>query len=202
MKKLLGVILMSLFTLTTFAKNTILIVGDSLSASYGIDSNQGWVSLLRERLQTQGYDYSVVNASISGDTSSQGLARLPTALSDNKPTITIIELGANDGLRGLSIATIQSNLHQMITLAKKANSDVILLGIRLPPNYGLEYTEQFKKMYLHLGQENKIHVVPLLLQGIDENLQLMQSDRTHPTASAQIKMLDNVWPALAPLLKK
>lgn len=202
MKKLFWMLLMCFFTLPVFAKNTILVIGDSLSAGYGIDPNQGWVALLRSRLQEQGLDYDVINSSISGETSSQGLARLPDALKQVKPHITIIELGANDGLRGLPIATIQDNLQQMISLAQNANSQVLLIGLRLPPNYGTAYTEQFQKIYSELAQKNHIPVVSLFLQNVDENSQLLQADRIHPTAKAQIILLDNIWPALEIILKK
>jgi len=202
MKKFLSMLLLCLLTLPVFAKNSILVIGDSLSAGHGIDPNHGWVALLKIRLQENGYDYDVINSSISGDTTSQGLARLPVALEQIKPQITIIELGGNDGLRGLSIFTIKNNLHRMIALIKKANSRVLLLGVRLPPNYGLAYTNQFQQMFTDLARQNNISVVALFLKNIDQDGRLMQSDNIHPTEKAQVIMLDNIWPTLTALLQK
>lgn len=202
MKKFLSVLILCLFTLPVFAKNSILIVGDSLSAGHGIDVNQGWVALLTKRLHEKGYDYDVINSSISGDTTSQGLARLPTLLQQDKPVITIIELGGNDGLRGLSISTVENNFRQMIALVKKTNGHVLLLGVRLPPNYGMDYTNQFHNMFLNLAHQNHVDLVPFFLKNIDENTSLMQTDKTHPNEKAQVIMLDNVWPTLEKLLKK
>jgi acyl-CoA thioesterase-1 len=202
MKKLVIACLLCLFTLPVFAKNSILIIGDSLSAAHGIDSNLGWVALLKNRLKENNYNYDVINASISGDTTSQGLARLPNALQQFKPSVTIIELGGNDGLRGLPIATIENNLRQMISLIKKSGSHVLLLGVRLPPNYGMTYTNQFHKMFADLAKQNQISVVPLFLGHIDKDNNLMQADKIHPTVKAQSMMLNNVWPTLILLLKK
>jgi len=202
MKKFISALLVCLFTLPVFANNSILIIGDSLSAGYGIDTNLGWVNLLRNKLQQNGYHYDVINSSISGDTTSQGLARLPGALKQFKPQITIIELGGNDGLRGLPIATIKNNLNQMISLIKKTNSHVLLIGVRLPPNYGLAYTNQFHQLFVSLAQQNKISIVPFFLQNIDQDYSLMQADHIHPIAKAQSAMLNNIWPTLEKLLKK
>lgn len=182
------------------AKNSILIVGDSISAAYGIEIQQGWVALLRERLQKEKYNYRVINASISGNTTSNGLALLPSALKKYQPTITIIELGGNDGLRGLDIAVIKNNLARMIMLVKNAQSKVLLLGMRLPPNYGPLYTQQFQQIFSELAKTTGVHVVPIFLQGIDENRHYFQPDGIHPIAAAQHIILDNVWPALKPLL--
>ncbi len=190
-----------LFTLPAFAENTILIIGDSISAAYGLNIDQGWVMLLKQRLQEKNYNYRVINASISGDTTSNGLARLPVALKQYQPVITIIELGGNDGLRGLSLDIIQKNLQQMIMLAKTAGSKVILLGVRLPPNYGPAYTQQFQQLYLTLAEKNKINVVPVFLRGVDENAALMQTDGIHPTATAQAMLLDNMWPVLRNMIR-
>lgn len=188
-------------TLPVFAKNTILIIGDSVSAGYGVETGKGWAALLKNRLQRAGGNYDVVNASISGDTTSNGLSRLPKALADHSPKITIIELGGNDGLRGIQIDTIKSNLMQMISLAKKTGSKVVILGVRLPPNYGPAYTDQFRQIFTTLSQDKTLQVVPLFLQNVDDKPQLMQTDGIHPTRQAQPILLDNVWVALKPLLK-
>lgn len=188
------------FTLPIFAKNTILIVGDSLSAGYGMNIADNWVALLQQRLQKEQFNYQVVNISISGNTTSNGLAQLPDALRQHQPTITIIELGGNDGLRGLQIATIKANLQQMITLAKQAHSKVLLIGVRLPPNYGALYGEQFQQIFIDLAKENQISVVPLFLKNVDDKAGLMSSDGIHPTAQAQVVMLEHVWGVLERML--
>jgi acyl-CoA thioesterase I len=193
-------ILLYLITLPVLAKNTILIVGDSISAGYGIEPNQGWVHLLQQRLAEQRPAIKIINASISGDTTSNGLARLPKALQAYQPMITIIELGGNDGLRGLSLATIKQNLQHMIDLVHQAKSKTLLLGIRIPANYGPNYTLQFQDIFRQLCHDNAIACVPLFLQGIDDRPQLMQADKIHPTAAAQAQLLDNVWPVLQGLL--
>ncbi len=194
--------LLLIFTLPVFAKNTILILGDSLSAGHGIDISQGWVNLLREKLKTEKYDYDVINASISGDTTSNGLARLPDALNQYKPQITLIELGGNDGLRGLQLSTIQDNLRRMIELVKAVHSQVILLGVRIPPNYGPVYTQKFQAIYSALSHQENIALVPLFLKGVDDEPALMQSDGIHPTADGQGIMLNNVWPELRQSLRR
>jgi acyl-CoA thioesterase-1 len=191
---------MLLFTVPALAENTILILGDSLSAGYGIDPAVGWVSLLTKRLKEGKYDYRVVNASISGDTLSNGLSRLPLALRAAHPQITIIELGANDGLRGLLPTQIKKNLASLILLAKKAGSKVLVLGVRIPPNYGLAYTQQFQGVYQELAKAGDVTVVPLFLNGIDDHAGWLQADGIHPTQDAQTKMLDNVWVGLKALL--
>ena len=201
MKKFISVLLLLLFTLPVFGKNSILIIGDSLSAGHGIDPSQGWVALLRNRLQEKHFDYTVVNASISGDTTQQGLDRLPAALQEAQPEITIIELGGNDGLRGLPISVITQNLQQMITLIKKANSQVVLIGLRLPPNYGAAYTQEFHQIFAELAQKNQINLVAYFLKNIDQNPNKLQPDHIHPTTEAQPILLNNVWPTLEPLLK-
>ena len=188
-------------------KNTILVLGDSLSAAYGLRAEQGWVALLQKRLETQGYGYSVTNASVSGETSSGGLQRLPRALSLHKPTIVILELGANDGLRGLPVAATRRNLTQMIELANSAGAKVLLVGIRMPPNYGPRFVEQFNASYADLAKTYKLPLVPFLLEKLALNPQalnpqLLQQDGLHPTAPAQPLLLDTVWPYLTPMLKK
>ncbi|RDI44523.1 Esterase TesA [Aquicella lusitana] len=184
------------------AENTILVIGDSLSAAYGIEPKQGWVALLQEKLTKEKFDYRVINASVSGDTTSNGLARLPAALKKYQPDITIIQLGANDGLRGLDTAVIKKNLEQMIALAKKEKSKVLVLGIRLPTNYGPQYTTQFEQIFTGLAKRKDIHVVSLLLKGIDENIIHFQADGLHPTAAAQPIIVANVWFQLSGLLRK
>lgn len=184
------------------AENTIVIVGDSLSAAYGIEQQQGWVSLLQTRLRQEKFSYVVINASISGDTTSNGLARLPPILQMYKPLITVIELGANDGLRGLEISHIKRNLAQMILMAKQAKSKVLILGMRLPPNYGPVYTNAFQQIFTDLAKQYEVSIVPLFLKGVDENRALFQPDTFHPDATAQVIILNNVWSVLKTLLTK
>jgi len=178
----------------------ILVVGDSLSAAYQINPDQGWVNLLQQRLDQQGMDYQVINASISGDTTLGGLSRLPAALKRHTPEIVIIELGANDGLRGLPIIDMQENLAQMIRLSEAASARVLLLGMQLPPNYGPTYTRSFYECFQTLARTYHVGLVPFFLSGVAEQRSLMQDDNLHPTAQAQPLLLDNVWPLLQPLL--
>ena len=179
----------------------ILVMGDSLSAAYGIETSQGWVALLAERLKTHADDYRVVNASVSGDTSAQGLTRLPVELSQHKPAIVILELGANDGLRGLPVAVMQANLAKMIALSKHAGAQVLLLGILLPPNFGPEYTQKFAAVYPRLAKDYHVPLVPFLLEGVAQHREWLQADGMHPLAPAEQQVLNNVWAKLAPLLK-
>ncbi len=179
----------------------ILVLGDSLSAGYGFDIREGWVSLLQQRLQRQGYPYRVVNASVSGDTTAGGRTRLPAALKRHRPQIVVLELGGNDGLRGLSLAQTRGHLVAMIRSAQAAGAHVILVGIQLPPNYGPEYTGKFRAIYDELAREFKLTRVPFLLEGVALTPNLMQADGIHPRAAAQPRLLDNVWPQLAPLLQ-
>jgi acyl-CoA thioesterase I len=185
------------------AAPVILVFGDSISAGYGLERvDQGWVELLKTRLKTQGYGYQVVNASVSGETSAGGLARLPRALELHHPSIVILELGGNDGLRAMPIAQFRDNMTQMATLATAAGAKVLLLGMRMPPNYGPQYTEQFAKVFSDLAGDKKISSVPFLLTDIALNQTLLQGDDIHPNAAGQPILLDNVWPALQPLLHK
>lgn len=184
----------------TATAGTILIVGDSISAAFGLDTRLGWVSLLEQRLSKQGYDDQVVNASVSGDTSAGGLARLPALLAAHKPEVVILELGGNDGLRGQLPAQLKQNLAGMIDASQKAGATVLLLGMQLPPNYGVRYTQAFAEVYRQLGSEKKVPLVPFFLEGIGGHPELMQADGVHPAVGAQGKLLDNVWPALKPLL--
>jgi len=201
MKKFLITVLILFFTVPVLAENTILIVGDSISAGYGIDPKQGWVKLLEKRLIESNHEYRVVNASISGDTLSNGLSRLPAALTKYKPQITIIELGANDALRGLSPDLMKKNLENLIILTKKSGSKILVLGMRIPPNYGITYTQQFLQIFQNLGRQDDVKVVPLFLNNIDDKTKLMQADGIHPTAEAQIILLNNIWPELKKLLR-
>ncbi len=173
-----------------------------MSAGYGINPQKGWVMLLQQRLQEKKYDAAVINASISGDTTSNGLTRLPDALKQYHPNIVIIELGGNDGLRGLPLFVIKNNLDSMITLAKDAGSQVLLLGVRMPPNYGPDYTQSFQKIFTSLANKESISVVPLFLKSVDDHPNLMQSDGIHPKEEAQTILLDNVWPMLEKMLSR
>lgn len=179
---------------------TILIFGDSLSAGHGIELSQGWVKLLAQRLAQHGYRHRVINASISGDTSRGGLVRLPAALERYHPDIVILELGGNDGLRGLSLRTLETNLTTMIELAQQAGAQVLLAEMRIPPNYGPRYTQKFQAIYRNLAERYDVSLVPFLLQGVADNPALMQSDGIHPRAEAQARILDNIWPILKPEL--
>jgi acyl-CoA thioesterase-1 len=179
---------------------TILVLGDSLSASHGFAASQGWVNLLERRLQEQGFPHQVVNASISGDTSQGGLARLPAALERHRPDIVILELGGNDGLRGVSLNTLEKNLAAIIELSQRNGAQVLLAEMRIPPNYGPRYTQKFQSVYQNLANEYDITLIPFLLEGVADSKKLMQNDGIHPRAEAQPQILDNVWSALLPIL--
>ena len=187
-------------TATAGAAGTVLVFGDSLSAGYGIRQEAAWPSLLQKRLAEKRVDYSVVNASISGETTAGGRSRIAEAIGRQRPSIVIIALGANDGLRGLPIPAMKENLSAMIRAARTAKARVVLVGMRLPPNYG-PYADEFHKAYAELARSEKVALVPFLLDGIADQPRLFQSDTIHPTAEAQPQLLDNVWAALAPLLK-
>lgn len=184
------------------ASKMILVLGDSLSAEYGLARGSGWVSLLDQRLKTENIDAVVVNASISGETSSGGKNRLGPLLEKYRPAVVIIELGGNDGLRGLSIRASEDNFRAMINAAKKARAKVLLAGMQIPPNYGRDYADQFAALYPKLAKETKSPLVPFLLTGVADRPELFQSDRIHPNAQAHPVMLSNVWPHLKPLLIK
>ncbi|HBX57979.1 arylesterase [Pseudomonas sp. UBA2684] len=179
---------------------TVLVVGDSISAAFGLDTRQGWVALLEKRLAEQGLQHQIVNASISGDTSAGGAARLPALLTEHRPDLVILELGGNDGLRGQPPAQLQQNLAVMIDNARASGADVLLLGMRLPPNYGVRYTTAFAQVFTVLAEEKKVPLVPFFLEGVGGVPALMQNDGIHPAADAQPILLDNLWPALQPLL--
>ncbi|MGB5561948.1 MAG: arylesterase [Sedimenticolaceae bacterium] len=195
-------LLVSVLSQPASATAKILVVGDSLSAAYGIDKQSGWVALLQQRLQQRQLDYQVVNASISGDTTRGGLSRLPAALERESPAVLVIALGANDGLRGFDPAQTRANLRTMIGQGRSAGAAVLLLGIKLPMNYGRAYGEKFHRIYLDLAREEQIELVPFFLEGVAETREQMQADGIHPGAQAQPRILDNVWSGLAPLLTK
>jgi acyl-CoA thioesterase I len=180
---------------------TIVVFGDSLSAGYGIQQNQSWVSLLQARLKQQKLPYTVINASISGETTSGGLARFSEMLATHKPSIVILELGANDGLRGLPVSDMRGNLNAMIVQAKAAKVKVILLGMKIPPNYGQKYSRDFSATYAILAKQHKIKLVPFLLDGVAGKPSLIQDDGLHPIAAAQPALLENVWAQLKGLLR-
>ena len=183
------------------AARTLLVFGDSLSAAYGISPDQGWVHLLGERAaHVDGWH--VVNASVSGETTAGGLRRLPADLERHKPVMVVIALGANDALRGQPIAGIRDNLEKMIRLARQARAEPVLVGLMIPPNYGIDYAAQFRDLYASVATRNRVPFVPFLLDGIADKPDLFQPDQLHPTAAAQPIILDNVWKTLAPLLKK
>ena len=181
---------------------TILVLGDSLSAAYGIDPHAGWVSLLRERLARAGYRYQVVNTSISGDTTHGANTRLDAILKEIRPDITIVELGGNDGLRGIPVEEIRANLAQIIEKTSAAGSRVLLVQMLLPPNYGAAYIGKFTSIYKRLGLRDNVTLTRFILSDIADNPELMQDDGIHPTAEAQAMMLDIIWSSLHPLLYK
>ncbi|WP_109017096.1 arylesterase [Novimethylophilus kurashikiensis] len=189
-----------LLPLTAMAKQTILVFGDSLSAAYGIPREAGWVSLLEKKLAQEKPDYEVVNASISGETTSGGVRRIDALLIKHKPAIVILELGANDGLRGLPLSETETNLSSIITANKKAGARTLLIGMRLPPNYGIQYTKDFANIYVGLAKKTKAGLVSFLLQDVAGKPELTQPDGLHPVAQAQGKLLENVWVELKPML--
>jgi acyl-CoA thioesterase-1 len=184
------------------APKTVLVVGDSLSAEYGIARGSGWVALLEQKLKAQKIDARIVNASISGETTSGGRTRLPALLDQHKPNLVVLELGANDGLRGLPVNAAEDNLRTMISLAQKKRAKVLLVGMRMPPNYGRAYTERFAGMYRQLSTDMKVPLVPFMLDGVAQNPASFQADRLHPLAAAHPIILNNIWPQFAPLIKE
>ncbi len=187
---------------TLAAEPVILVFGDSLSAAYGIPRNLGWVALLENRLAEEGFPHKVVNASISGETTAGGLSRLPVALDQFEPAIVIIELGANDGLRGLTNTQTRQHLSKMITLAQELPSQPLLLGMMLPPNFGKAFTEKFLLIYQDLAEQHRVPLVPFFLEGVADRPEWMQGDGLHPRAEGQPRMLAHVWQKLKPLLEK
>lgn len=185
-----------------FAAGTLLVFGDSLSAAYGLSPSQGWVALLGERLGKSAPAWNVVNASVSGETTAGGLRRLPEDLKRHRPAVVVIALGANDGLRGQPVSVARSNLEQMIRFARQARAEPVLVGLMIPPNYGIEYAREFREMYPDIARRMKVALVPFLLEGVAERRELFQADQLHPTAQAQERILDNVWPVITPVLDK
>lgn len=184
------------------ASKTVLVLGDSLSAEYGLARGTGWVALLDQRLKQKKIDATVINASISGETTSGGKARLASLLSKNHPDVVIIELGGNDALRGLALGASETNFRDMIAMSKTAKAKVLLVGMQIPPNYGREYTEKFFSIYAKLAKESKVELVPFLLEGVADKSELFQADRIHMTAQAHPRILENVWSHLQPLLSR
>jgi acyl-CoA thioesterase-1 len=201
MRHILASLLLLLLSLPVGA-GTLMVFGDSLSAGYGLPPGMGWVDLLAKRLEHQGRPCTVVNASISGDTSAGGASRIDAALAKHHPDILLLELGANDGLRGLSLAAMKDNLNRIIDRAEKSGARVVLIGMRMPPNYGPRYTERFHSIYGELAGERQLPLVPFLMEKVALEPSLMQADNFHPNAQAQPLLLQTVWPVLAPLLHK
>jgi len=193
-------ILLSVVGASQAAGGTVLIVGDSLSAAYGIEKQLGWVSLLERRLRDREIAFDVANASITGDTTRGGLSRLPAALDRFEPAIVVIALGGNDGLRGFAPSQTRANLRDMIRLSRDAGADVLLLGVKLPANYGKAYGDKFHRIFQDLATAEGVRVVPFFLEGVAETRELMQADGIHPDVDAQPRILDNVWAQLAPML--
>lgn len=184
------------------AAPTILVYGDSLSAAYGIPRDQGWVELLQRRLNEKGYSHRVANASVSGETTSGGLSRFDATLAEARPNLVIIELGANDGLRGLPLPDMKRNLNAMISAAQKKQARVMLLGMRIPPNYGQAYTRDFSNTFHQLAKDHQLPLVEFFLDGVAGKRDMVLEDGLHPTAAAQERILDNVWEVLQPMLGK
>jgi len=189
-------------TAAAAGKPVILVLGDSLSAGYGIPVDQGWVARLQQRLDAEGYGYAVVNASVSGETTVGALERLPRALARHKPALVVIELGGNDGLRGLPVTELRVNLEALVSVSREAGARVLLAAVRMPPNYGPQYTEKFYAVYEGVAKDLRVPWVPFFLEGIALREDLFQDDGIHPDLEAQPILLDNVWPVLKPLLKR
>ena len=183
------------------APKTVLVLGDSLSAEYGLARGAGWVALMEQRLKEQKIDATIVNASVSGETTSGGRTRLPALLNQYHPSLVVIELGANDGLRGLPVAAAQANLRAMADAAQQANAKVLLVGMRMPPNYGRDYADKFFAMYGTLSKDIRAPLVPFMLEGVADKPQLFQADRLHPVAAAHPTILANIWPPLQKMIK-
>jgi acyl-CoA thioesterase-1 len=183
------------------AGKTILVFGDSLSAGYGLAISRGWVALLEEKLKRERIDYSVANASVSGETSAGGRARIDAALERHRPSVVVVELGGNDALRGLPIAQMRANLATIVERSKKSGARVLLVGMRMPPNFGPDYVAAFEKAYADVAKSEKVALVPFMLEGFGDDLGYFQPDRIHPNERAQPLILDTIWPRLAALLK-
>ena len=179
----------------------LLVVGDSVSAGYGLSNGQGWVELLGKRIAADGLRYRVVNASISGDTTAGGRARLPALLTQHKPAVVLIELGGNDALRGGKLATTRDNLDAMVVASQAAGAKVLIVGMEVPPNYGPAYAREFRDLFASVAKARKVPLVPSFFAGFGDDLSMFQPDRIHPTAEAQSRLLDNVWPTLSAVLR-
>jgi acyl-CoA thioesterase-1 len=201
MRRFLFAVIVSLMSMSAMAKPVIVVLGDSISAGYGIEVEGGWVALVQKKLADSNSKYSISNASISGDTSAGGLARIDPILTAQKPAIVLLQLGANDGLRGLSPVQMKNNLAEIVRRAQKAGAKVILLGMKIPPNYGKRYVDMFYNVYPQLAKELDIPLVPFILEDIALNKDLMQADGLHPNAKAQPILADKIEPYLFPLLK-
>ncbi|MCG8035495.1 MAG: arylesterase [Candidatus Thiodiazotropha taylori] len=204
MKRFLRKLLLFLFLsvpVVTLAQTTLLVVGDSLSAGYGVTTEVRWVNLLSQRLNAHCGPFQVINASVSGDTSQGGLSRLPALLSKHEPSVVIIELGGNDGLRGINSRAMHDNLQRMVSRAKQAGAAVLLLGVRLPANYGPEFTNAFHQVYYDVSEAESVPLIPFFLKGVALDMSLMQNDGIHPNDKAQPILEENVWAGLRPLLK-
>jgi acyl-CoA thioesterase-1 len=198
----LAALLVSLAAAPAFGARTLLVFGDSLSAAYGLATREGWVALLGERIARDRLDWRVVNASVSGETTAGGLRRLPGDLERHRPSLVVIALGANDGLRGQPVAAARANLEEMIRLARAARAEPVLVGLMIPPNYGIDYAREFRELYPQLARKSRVPLVPFLLDGIADRRELFLPDQLHPSAEAQPLILDNVWPTLEPLLRR
>ena len=196
----IGMVLLLIAASAYSAPKTVLVLGDSLSAEYGLTRGSGWVALLQQRLQQQKIDATLVNASISGETTIGGKTRLPALLSKHQPDIVVIELGANDALRGLQLSATRANLDALLSMSRAAKAKVLLVGMQIPPNYGADYTNQFSQLFSTAAKQYKAALVPFFMQGIADQPAMFQADRMHPNEQAQPQLLDNVWPHLKPLL--
>lgn len=196
----IGMVLLLIAASAYSAPKTVLVLGDSLSAEYGLTRGSGWVALLKQRLQQQKIDATLVNASISGETTIGGKTRLPALLSKHTPDIVVIELGANDALRGLQLSATRANLDALLSMSKAAKAKVLLVGMQIPPNYGADYANQFSQLFSTAAKQYKAALVPFFMQGIADQPAMFQADRMHPNEQAQPQLLDNVWPHLKPLL--
>jgi acyl-CoA thioesterase I len=201
MKSIYGLMLGFCLTVNQAIAANIVVFGDSISAAYGLEVNKGWVAKLQHKFaQQKNNQYTVINASVSGETTTGGLTRLPVVLKQHQPKILILELGGNDGLRGQSPKLMQQNLQAMVKQAQQQKVTVLLLGMKIPPNYGKAYTQAFEKVFAQVAKQQKVAFVPFFLEGVGGNNQLMQADNIHPNAQAQDKLLQNVWPTLQELL--
>ena len=197
---LAGLALLAFIPSYALGAGTLLVFGDSLSSAYGISQKEGWVTLLQERLRTNKLDYTVVNQSIPGETTSGGATRIKAVVAQSKPSVAIIALGGNDGLRGLPTRQMRDNLTQMVRAVQASGGKVLLVGMRMPPNYGAAYTREFQNAYAELAKQHRLALVPFMLDGMDDRRDLFQYDNIHPVASAQAMILDTIWKQLRPLL--